>query len=170
MRAFTSCFLTISLEMFRFPAISPSVLSPFPSSPYLCLITRLSFGFRESSYEQINRKTARTIKQLQKSANDMIHCIFSLWLSANKCFYIDCPLLMLYKCMHPLPRNWIMTAIESDIYGERDSYNTNAFVYRTLRAKRYQDKKISISIHLKLVTDKLMTKYQLKYYEDFFWL
>ncbi|WVZ18153.1 hypothetical protein V8G54_005475 [Vigna mungo] len=32
-----------------FLAISPNVLSPFPSSPNLCLITKLSFGFRESS-------------------------------------------------------------------------------------------------------------------------
>ncbi|GER34331.1 F-box/RNI-like superfamily protein [Striga asiatica] len=49
MRAFTSCFRTISLEMFKFPAISPSDRSPLPSSPYRCLITKLSFGFNESS-------------------------------------------------------------------------------------------------------------------------
>lgn len=49
MRALSSYLRTISLEMLRLPAISLRVRLPLPSSPNLCLITRFSLGFRESS-------------------------------------------------------------------------------------------------------------------------
>lgn len=144
MRALTSCFRTISLEIFKLPAISPNVLSPLPSSPYLCLITKLSLGFKESSWRNFSKKLSFRFwfnvitmhRKKEDDNNNSKNCFYNLAEKEKKNYFYKQPYQQDYKAF----RIWQNTIAIYQLCQFSDyNYDKLITVTTSTKSEKYQE-------------------------------